>query len=79
MFGIWSGETDVLYPGEKNKVLMGGNEYDAVDYCDVIHTNGAISIEREDGLMSPNEGLEKAIAFLKEVLIYENAGDMWWI
>lgn len=41
--------------------------------------DGAISIEREDGLMSPNEGLEKAIAFLKEVLIYENAGDMWWI
>lgn len=41
VFGIWSEETDVLYPGEKNKVLMGGNEYDAVDYCDVIHTNGA--------------------------------------
>lgn len=41
--------------------------------------DGAISIEHEDGLMSPNEGLEKAIAFLKEVLIYENAGDMWWI
>ena len=41
VFGIWSEETDVLYPGEKNKVLMDGNEYDAVDYCDVIHTNGA--------------------------------------
>lgn len=41
VFGIWSEETDVLYPGEKNKVLMGDNEYDAVDYCDVIHTNGA--------------------------------------
>ena len=41
--------------------------------------DGAISIEHEDGLMSPNEGLEKAIAFLKEVLIYENPGDMWWI
>lgn len=44
-----------------------------------IGYDGAISIEHEDGLMSPNEGLEKAIAFLKEVLIYENAGDMWWI
>lgn len=41
--------------------------------------DGAISIEHEDGLMSPNEGLEKAIAFLKEVLIYETPGDMWWI
>lgn len=40
--------------------------------------DGAISIEHEDGLMSSNEGLEKAIAFLKEVIIYQNAGDMWW-
>ena len=41
--------------------------------------DGAISIEHEDGLMSPKEGLEKAIKFLKEVLIYENAGEMWWV
>ncbi len=40
--------------------------------------NGAISIEHEDGLMSPQEGLEKAVEFLKEVLIYDDAGDMWW-
>ena len=40
--------------------------------------DGAISIEHEDGLMSPREGLEKAVAFLKEVLIFERAGDMWW-
>ena len=40
--------------------------------------DGAISIEHEDGLMSPNEGLEKAVSFLKEVLIYEKAGEMWW-
>ena len=40
--------------------------------------NGAISIEHEDGLMSPKEGLEKAIAFLKEAIIYEKAGEMWW-
>ncbi len=40
--------------------------------------DGAISIEHEDGLMSPKEGLEKAVAFLKEVLIFENAGEMWW-
>ncbi len=41
--------------------------------------DGAISIEHEDGLMSPKEGLEKAIAFLKNVLIYETAGQMWWV
>ena len=43
-----------------------------VGYDDVI------SIEHEDSLMSPKEGLEKAIAFLKEVLIFEQPGAMWW-
>ncbi len=41
--------------------------------------DGAISIEHEDPLMSPKEGLEKAIAFLKGVLIFEQAGEMWWV
>lgn len=40
--------------------------------------DGAISIEHEDGLMSPKEGLEKAVSFLKKTLIYENPGEMWW-
>lgn len=40
--------------------------------------NGAVSIEHEDGLMSPNEGLEKAISFLKDIIIKESAGEMWW-
>ena len=40
--------------------------------------DGAISIEHEDGLMSPKEGLEKAVKLLKNVLIYEKAGEMWW-
>lgn len=38
----------------------------------------AISIEHEDGLMSQNEGLTKAVKFLKEVLVYEKTGEMWW-
>ena len=28
--------------------------------------------------MSPKEGLEKAVTLLKNVLIYEKAGEMWW-
>lgn len=40
--------------------------------------DGAISIEHEDGLMSPKEGLEKAVALLKNAIIYETAGEMWW-
>ena len=40
--------------------------------------DGAISIEHEDALMSPKEGLEKAIALLKDAIIYEQPGQMWW-
>ncbi|MCL2841582.1 MAG: sugar phosphate isomerase/epimerase [Defluviitaleaceae bacterium] len=41
--------------------------------------DGAISIEHEDGLMSIEEGLEKAIAFLKPILMYEAPAEMWWV
>ncbi len=41
--------------------------------------DGAISIEHEDGLMAPMEGLQKAIRFLKDTIIYESAGEMWWV
>jgi sugar phosphate isomerase/epimerase len=37
-----------------------------------------ISIEHEDPLMSANEGLNKAVQFLKEVLLFEKVGEMWW-
>jgi len=41
--------------------------------------DGAISIEHEDGLMSIEEGLEKAIDFLKPILMYETAANAWWV
>ncbi len=38
-----------------------------------------LSIEHEDSLMTPNEGLQKAIAFLKEVLVFEDKNDnVFW-
>ncbi|HEX7089165.1 MAG TPA: sugar phosphate isomerase/epimerase [Longimicrobiales bacterium] len=37
-----------------------------------------LSIEHEDSLMSPAEGLAKAIAFLKGVVIREAAGEAYW-
>jgi sugar phosphate isomerase/epimerase len=40
--------------------------------------DGVLSIEHEDSLMSVNEGAEKAVAFLKNLLISEKAGTMWW-
>lgn len=43
-----------------------------------IGYDGAISIEHEDALMSQKEGLEKAIAFLKDVIIEESPAEMWW-
>lgn len=38
----------------------------------------AISIEHEDSLMSSKEGLLKAVECLKDVLIFENKGEMFW-
>jgi sugar phosphate isomerase/epimerase len=61
-----------------------GYGHDKSVWNDIISTlkatgyDGAISIEHEDALMSPKEGLEKAVAFLKDTLIYENPNDMWW-
>ena len=40
--------------------------------------DGVVSIEHEDSLMSASEGLSKAVAFFKEVLIYEKPGAMTW-
>ena len=44
----------------------------------IVGYDGPISIEHEDGLMSGEEGLSKAIEFLKGVLIYEAPGEMYW-
>lgn len=51
---------------------------DIISTLKAVGYDGVISIEHEDGLMSPKEGLEKAVSFLKETLIYETAGEMWW-
>lgn len=40
--------------------------------------DGAISIEHEDALASPDEGFQKAVAVLKNVLFFEPAGEAWW-
>lgn len=44
----------------------------------LVGYDGVISIEHEDPLMSANEGLSKAIEFLKKVLLYETPDEMWW-
>jgi sugar phosphate isomerase/epimerase len=37
-----------------------------------------MSIEHEDPLASIDEGLGKAVSFLKEVILFEQPGAMWW-
>ena len=61
-----------------------GYGHDAQVWKDIISNlrmvgyDGPISIEHEDGLMSAKEGLEKAVAFLKDVIITEDRAAMWW-
>lgn len=61
-----------------------GYGHDRAVWCDIISElrktgyNGAVSIEHEDALMSPKEGLCKAIAFLKDVIIEESPAELWW-
>ncbi|MEG2381506.1 MAG: sugar phosphate isomerase/epimerase [Oscillospiraceae bacterium] len=57
-----------------------GKEYwnDIISTLKSVGYDGIISIEHEDGLMTAEEGLEKAVEFLKGVLIYETATGMWW-
>jgi sugar phosphate isomerase/epimerase len=58
-----------------------GAEYwkDIISNLRMVGYDYAISIEHEDSLMSQNEGLSKAVEFLKGVLITEKSGEMWWI
>jgi sugar phosphate isomerase/epimerase len=51
---------------------------DFVSTLRLVGYDGVLSIEHEDSLMSSGEGLRKAIALLKEALIVEQPGAMWW-
>ena len=47
VFGIWNEEIDTLYPQEHNTVrLEDGSIVNAVDYCELIHSEGARVIAR---------------------------------
>lgn len=59
-----------------------GNDYqlwkDIISALRMVGYDDVLSIEHEDSLMSPNEGLQKAIIFLQEVMVFEDRGGMWW-
>lgn len=44
VFGITSEEVDTLYPEERQHAVFHGTEHELVDYCEVIHLNGAKSL-----------------------------------
>mgnify|MGYP000011746095 CR=1 FL=1 len=51
---------------------------DFVSALRIAGYDGVLSIEHEDSLMSTEEGLAKAVRFLKEVLISEPKPKAWW-
>lgn len=59
-----------------------GNDYkywkDIISALRMVGYDYAISIEHEDSLMSVEEGLIKAIDFLKGLVIEEPMTEMWW-
>ncbi len=59
-----------------------GNDYsywkDMISALRMVGYDYAISIEHEDSLMSQNEGLTKAVNFLKDVIISEETSAAWW-
>ena len=59
-----------------------GHDYqvwkDMMSALRMVGYDGPISIEHEDSLMSIPEGLSKAVAMLKDVMMFEGLGQMFW-
>ena len=53
-------------------------------WCDFISTlrmtgyDGVLSMEHEDSLMTPREGLEKGVRFLQSIVLEEAKGKVTW-
>jgi sugar phosphate isomerase/epimerase len=62
-----------------------GYGHDIKTWADIISAlrlvgyDYVVSIEHEDGLMSVEEGFTKAANNLKQILIKEPLGEMWWV
>jgi sugar phosphate isomerase/epimerase len=41
--------------------------------------DNVLSIEHEDSLLSPEEGLSRAAKFLNDIVLKEKAGAAWWV
>jgi sugar phosphate isomerase/epimerase len=78
----WKNYTEIAKRAWTFRTVGYGHSYpfwnEFVSTLRLIGYDGVLSIEHEDPLMSPSEGLTKAISFLKDVLLYESPGEMWW-
>jgi sugar phosphate isomerase/epimerase len=52
---------------------------DFVSTLRMVGYDYVLSIEHEDSLMSAEEGLRRAVAFLQEAVITEKPGAAWWV
>ena len=73
----------IMAPSDHSSIFTAyGNDNaywkDMISALRMVGYDYAISIEHEDSLMSQNEGLSKAVSFLKDVLITEDTGAAWW-
>ena len=51
---------------------------DIISNLRIVGYDSVMSIEHEDALFSAKEGFEKAVTFLKSILITERPDEMWW-
>lgn len=52
------------------------------EFCSTLRMYGyddVLSIEHEDSLLSPEEGLNKAAQFLADIVLKEQPGKAWWV
>ena len=64
-----------------NTVGYGNDEKywkDIVSALRTIDYDYVMSIEHEDSLLSPKEGLRKAISVLNNAITFEGKTEMWW-
>jgi sugar phosphate isomerase/epimerase len=59
-----------------------GHSYDTwkdiISALRMVGYDYVLSIEHEDSLLSVEEGFNKAVSFLKQVVASEPRGSMWW-
>jgi sugar phosphate isomerase/epimerase len=63
----------------RNHVGMAQTWRDIVSALRTVGYDGAVSIEHEDGLLSIDEGMTKAVAFLRTILFTDAPTDTWWV